>query len=176
MVLAVEVIKNFITSMAKSYVFALLVITLLMILMIGRIRTGLLSMVANLVPIICIFGVMGIYTIPLDMSTILVGSIVLGLVVDDTIHFLHHFRRAYEESSNVEAAVRETLFSTGRALLITSLVICGGFSIYMTSSLANNIRFGLLTSCAVVFALAADFFLVPALLSLVYGKKKSIST
>ncbi|NVM21227.1 MAG: RND family transporter [Desulfobacterales bacterium] len=171
--LFMQITKNFITSMAKSYVFALLVITLLMVLMIGRVRIGLMSMVANVVPIICIFGVMGGCDIPLDMSTILIGSIVLGLVVDDTIHFLHHFRRAYKETSSVEAAVRETLFSTGRALVITSLVLCGGFFIYMTSYLAYNIRFGLLTGCAVLFALAADFFLVPALLSLAYGKRTS---
>ncbi len=173
MVLVVQVIENFITSMVKSYLFALLVITLLMMLMVGRVRIGLLSMVANVVPIIAIFGVMGILDIPVDMSTILVGSIVLGLVVDDTIHFLHHFRRAYDETSNVEAAVRETLFSTGRALVITSMVLCGGFSIYMISDLANNIRFGLLVSFAVLFALAADFFLMPALLSLVFGKESS---
>ncbi|MBW1745034.1 MAG: hypothetical protein JRJ25_01410, partial [Deltaproteobacteria bacterium] len=66
--------------------------------------------------------------------------------------------RAYEETSNVEAAVRETLHSTGRALVITSMVLCGGFFIYTTSYLTNNIRFGLLTGCAVLFALAADFF------------------
>ena len=173
MVLFIRIIKNFITSMAKSYVFALLVITLLMVLIIGRLGLGLMSMIANVVPIIGLFGVMRICDIPLDMSTILVGSIVLGLVVDDTIHFLHHFRKAYENTSNVEVAVRETLFSTGRALAITSLVLCGGFFIYMTSYLANNIRFGLLTGCAVIFALAADFFLVPALLSLAYGSRPS---
>ncbi|MEE4352449.1 MAG: MMPL family transporter [Desulfatiglans sp.] len=171
MVLFIHIIKNTIISMVKSYSFSLLVITLLMVLMIGRLRIGLMSMIANMTPIVCIFGIMGIFDVPLDMSTILVGSLVLGLVVDDTIHFLHHFREAYEETSHVEAAVRETLFSTGRALVITSLVLCGGFFIYMTSYLANNIRFGLLTGCAVIFALAADFFLVPALLSLVYQKK-----
>ncbi|MBT8358243.1 MAG: MMPL family transporter, partial [Desulfobacterales bacterium] len=169
--LFVQITKNFITSMAKSYLFALLAITFLMLLMIGRVRIGLMSMVANIVPVICIFGVMGLCDIPLDMATILVGSIVLGLVVDDTIHFLHHFRRAYEETSSVELAVRETLYSTGRALLITSLVLCGGFFIYTTSFLVVNIRFGLLTGCAVLFALAADFLLVPALLSLAYKKR-----
>ncbi len=171
MALFVQITKNFITSMAKSYLFALLAITLLMVIMIGRVRIGIMSMVANVVPVICIFGVMGVCDIPLDMATILVGSIVLGLVVDDTIHFLHHFRRAYEETSSVEAAVRETLHTTGRALVITSLVLCGGFFIYTTSYLLINIRFGLLTGCAVLFALAADFFLVPALLSLIYGKR-----
>lgn len=173
MPLFVQMTKHFITSMAKSYIFALLVITLLMVLIIGRIRIGLMSMVANVAPILCIFGIMGVCNIPLDMATILIGSIVLGLVVDDTIHFLHHFRRAYEQTSNVEAAVQETLHTTGRALAITSLVLCGGFFIYMTSYLAHNARFGLLAGCAVLLALGADFFLVPALLKLVYWKRNS---
>jgi predicted RND superfamily exporter protein len=60
------------------------------------------------------------------------------LVVDDTIHFLHHFRAAYDKTRQVKTAVKQSLFTTGRALVITSLVLCGGFSIYMTSALANN--------------------------------------
>lgn len=172
MSLFIQMIKNFITSMVKSYIIALVVITLMMILMIGRIRIGLMSMIANIVPIICIFGIMGVCDIPVDMATILIGSLVLGLVVDDTIHFLHHFRRAIDEHHDIETAVRETLFTTGRALAITSLVLCGGFFIYTGSFLASNVRFGLLSGSGVLLALAADFFLVPALLSLVYGKKE----
>lgn len=170
--LFVKLIKNVVTSLAKSYVFALIVITLLMIFMVGRVRIGLLSMVANLAPIIGVLGLMGIKHIPLDLSTMLIGSIVLGLVVDDTIHLLHHFRRAYDECNDVEQAVRLTLFSTGRAMVITSCVLAGGFFIYTAAYLESNVRYGLLSGCAVVFALAADFFLVPALLSLAYGNRK----
>jgi predicted RND superfamily exporter protein len=173
--LFVQLIKNVVTSLAKSYVFALLVITLLMIFMVGRVRIGLLSMVANVAPIIGVLGLMGIKHIPLDLSTMLIGSLVLGLIVDDTIHFLHHFRRAYEKCNDVEQAVRLTLFSTGRAMVITSCVLAGGFFIYTTAYLESNVRYGLLNGCAVVFALIADFYLVPALLSLVYGKRKSQS-
>lgn len=171
--LFIQLIRNFITSMVKSYSIALVVITLLMLLMIGRIRIGLMSMVANVVPIACIFGVMGALSIPLDMATILIGSIVLGLVVDDTIHYLHHFRRAYDETGSVEGAVYETLTTTGRALFVTSMVLCGGFLIYTAGYLASNVRFGLLAGSAVLFALAADFFLVPALLSIVYGRRRA---
>ncbi|MBI9075084.1 MAG: MMPL family transporter [Desulfatibacillum sp.] len=174
MSLFIGITKLFITSMAKSYVFALAVITLLMILMIGRIGLGLMSMIANIVPIIMIFGVMGVLGIPLDLFSILIGSIVLGLVVDDTIHFLHHFRRSFEINRNVEQAVRETPHTAGRAIVITSLVLCGGFFIYMTAYLTCNVHFGLLTGCAILFALAADLFLVPALLTVMYGKGVSV--
>lgn len=171
MVIFVQMIKRFITSMAKSYVIALVVITILMVLMIGRLGVGLMSMAANIAPVMCVFGLMGMAGIPLDMATILIGSIVLGLVVDDTIHFLHHFRKAYDQTLDMEAAVRETLHTTGRAMAITSMVLCGGFFIYMGSFLNSNIRFGWLAGSAVLLALAADFFLVPALLTLAYGKR-----
>jgi predicted RND superfamily exporter protein len=171
MVIFVQMIKRFITSMAKSYIIAIAIITLLMILLIGRIGIGLMSMVANIGPVLCVFGIMGIAKIPLDMATILIGSIVLGIVVDDTIHFLHHFRKVYDESLCVETAVGETLKTTGRALVITSLVLSGGFFIYTASFLMSNIRFGWLSGCSVLFALAADFLLVPALLTIVLKRK-----
>jgi len=170
--LFVKIVTNALTSMAKSYTFALIIITLLMIAMVGRIRIGLMSMAANISPIICIMGLMGIMRIPLDLSTMLVGSLVLGIVVDDTIHFLYHFRRAFEEKDDVEQAVRETLLTTGRALFITSMVLCGGFFIYTVGYLANNVRFGIISGFAIIFALIADFFLIPALLSIAYRKKK----
>jgi predicted RND superfamily exporter protein len=97
------------------------------------------------------------------------------LVVDDTIHFLHHFRKAYDETLDLQAAVRETLRTTGRALVITSLVLSGGFFIFTASFLNSNVRFGWLTGCAVLLALAADFFLVPALLTLAMRRKKGIA-
>ncbi|MGL1933256.1 MAG: MMPL family transporter [Desulfotalea sp.] len=170
--LFVQIISNALTSMAKSYTFAIVIITLLMIILVGKIRIGLMSMVANVAPIVCILGLMGLIGIPLDLSTMLVGSLVLGIVVDDTIHFLHHFRRAFEQTADVEQAVLETLLSTGKALFITSMVLCGGFFVYTFGALANNVRFGIISGFAILFALVADFFLVPALLSLVYTKTK----
>ena len=111
--------------------------------------------------------------IHLDLSTMLVGSLVLGIIVDDTIHFLHHFRRSFDGTGDVEQAVRETLYTTGRALFITSMVLCGGFFVYTVGTLANNVRFGVISGAAIIFALLADFILVPALLSIAYGRKQA---
>ena len=174
MALFIGITKMFITSMAKSYLFAIVAITLMMMVMMGNFKIGLMSMIANIVPIVMIFGVMGIARIPIDMMTILVGSIVLGLVVDDTIHFLHHFQRAYNMTGCVETAVKETLHNTGRALMITSIVLCGGFFIYTTAYLSCYIRFGILTGSAVLFALTTDLVLLPALLTLVYKRRESV--
>ncbi|MCI5141806.1 MAG: hypothetical protein D3909_08800 [Candidatus Electrothrix sp. ATG1] len=171
MPLLVQVIKNSITTMTKSYTISLVVITLLMLVLVGRVRIGLMSMAANVIPILCVMGMMGMINIPLDLGTMIVGSLVLGIVVDDTIHFLHHFRRAFVETGNVETAVRDTLLSAGRAMFITSMVLSGGFFIFMVGSMVSSVRFGIICGFAVLFALVADFFLVPALLSIAYRKK-----
>ncbi len=168
--LFVTIVTNALTSMTESYGIALVLISILMIILAGRIRIGLLSMVANVGPIIMVMGLIGILSIPVDLSSVLVGSLVLGIVVDDTIHFLHHFQRSYQQTADTELAVRQTMQTTGRALFITSLVLCGGFYIYMIGSLSNNVRFGIITGTAIIFALAADFFLLPALLSVVYSR------
>jgi predicted RND superfamily exporter protein len=171
MALFIAMINNAISTMAKSYAIALSIITVLMMLLIGRVRIGMLSMVPNLIPILMILGLMGWADIPMDLSNILVGSVAIGLVVDDTIHFMHNFRRYFEESGDVREAVTRTLQTTGRAILVTSVVLSGGFFICMLAEMKNTYYYGLLTGSAVVLALVADFFLAPALMAAVHGRR-----
>lgn len=171
MALFTAIIHNVVTTMAKSYIIALSIITVLMMVLIGRVRIGMLSMVPNLVPIMVILGIMGWLGISFDLSTILIGSITIGIVVDDTIHFMHNFRRYVEETGDVERAVRSTMLTTGRAMLITTVVLASGFFVTMLAEMKNTAVFGLLTGSAVVLALVADYFLAPALMTLVYRKK-----
>lgn len=160
-----------ITSMAESYIIAVVVITLLMIILIGKLRIGLLSMIPNLAPIILMLGVIGWLGFPMDLFTMMVASIAIGLAVDDTIHFMHNFRRYYELSGDPEQAVFDTLHSTGRAMLVTTVVLSVGFFIYMFASMANIVRFGFLTGFTILTALAADYFIAPALMVLVNKKR-----
>ena len=160
-------ISNAIDSMGRSYLYALLVITILMILLIGRLRIGLLSMIPNLTPIIIILGIMGWLSIPMNLFTMLVGNIAIGLAVDDTIHFMHNFRRYFEKSKDAKAAVMETLNTTGRAMLVTSCVLSVGFFIFMFATMNNLFHFGLLTGLTIILALLADYFIAPALMVVV---------
>jgi len=169
--LIVKTFNNTITSMATSYMTAVAVITLMMILLIGRIRIGLLSMIPNLAPIILMLGVIGWLGFPMDLFTMMVASIAIGLAVDDTIHFMHNFRRYYEQSGDPEKAVFETLHSTGRAMLVTSVVLSMGFFIYMFANMENIVRFGFLTGFTILMALASDYFIAPALMVLVNKKR-----
>ncbi|TDI96901.1 MAG: patched family protein [Deltaproteobacteria bacterium] len=160
-------INALLVSMIRSYAIALIVITPLMILLIGSLRGGLLSMIPNLAPVVITLGVMGWFGIPLDAFNLLLGCIAIGLAVDDTIHFMHNFQRYYNASGDAPWAVHETLRTTGRALLFTTLVLAAGFFIYMFSSMNNLSDFGFLTGFCLLVAFLADILLAPALMVLV---------
>ena len=100
----------------------------------------------------------------------LVASIAIGLAVDDTIHFMHHFHRYLDKFGDVELAVRKTLLTSGRAMLTTSVILSAGFFVFCFASMSNLIQFGILTGMTIILALLADFVLAPALMSLRYGK------
>ena len=169
-------VTNAINSMAKSYLYALVVITILMILLIGRLRIGLLSMIPNLSPIIITLGLMGWFKIPMNLFTMLVGNIAIGLAVDDTIHFMHNFRRYFEETGDAKIAVMETLHTAGRAMLVTSCVLSIGFFIFMFATMDNLFHFGLLTGFTIIMALIADYFIAPALMVIVNKNRSKHET
>ena len=172
MALLSQTINNAIISMARSYVIALIVITALMIILIGRIRIGLLSMIPNLAPILLMLGVIGATPIKMDLFTMMVASIAIGLAVDDTIHFMHNFRRYYEQGGDPKRAVSETLHTTGRAMLVTTIVLSIGFFIFVFAGMNNLFAFGVLTAFTILMALVADYLVAPALMVLVNRPQK----
>jgi predicted RND superfamily exporter protein len=154
-------------TMARSYALALLLVTPLMILMLGSLRGGLISMIPNVTPVILTLGLMGWLDVPIDFSTMMSGAVILGLAVDDTIHFAHNFQRFHARGSEPAEAVRRTLETTGRAMLFTSLVLGGGFLIYVFASMENLVNLGVFTAFAIATAFLADVLLAPALMVLV---------
>ena len=170
----VQTMYDVITTMFKSYGFALIAITCLMIVLIGKLKIGLLSMAPNLLPIVFVMGLMGWMGMPFDFSNMMVGSVAIGLVVDDTIHFLHNLRRHLDRTGNISIAISETLHTTGRAIFITSMVLISGMAVAMTADLKSTANFGLITGCTILLALAADFFLVPALMYATHVKKSRV--
>ena len=123
-----------------------------MIVMIGSLRAGLVSMVPNLVPILLTLGMMAVTDIPIDMFTLLAGCIAIGLAVDDSIHFISSFRRYLGMGHDPIRAVEETMQSTGRALLFTSIVLTAGFLVLMLSDMNNLQQVGALTAFAITSA------------------------
>lgn len=168
-----RIIHTAIYAAAQSYAIAMVVITLMMILLIGNLRLGLLSMIPNLGPILLVLGVMGWFNIPLDMFTMLIASIAIGLAVDDTIHFMYHFKRNFEATSNVKTSVSRALHTAGRAIITTSIVLSVGFFIFMFASMNNVYFFGTMTGLAILLALAGNIFLAPALMAMALGGRES---
>ena len=158
-------------SVSRSYVIAFAIITPLMILLIGNLRIGLASMIPNLAPILMVLGLMGWMGWPMDMFTLMVGGVAIGLVVDDTIHFMHNFRRYHLQSDDISEAVRLTLRTTGRALLFTSTVLTVAFSIYMLSEMQSLNKFGALAALAIALAFVLDILVSPALMALLMRRK-----
>ncbi len=169
----VRTLSAIIRSMGESYLIAGIVITLLMVLLIGNVRIGLCSMAPNFLPIVCGLGLMKLTGIPLDYSTIMVGGIAIGLAVDDTVHFMHNFRRYYNQCGDAREAVRQTMLTTGRAMLFTTIILACGFFILLLAELQSTINFGIITGFTISMALLADFLLAPAIMVILTGKKKT---
>jgi hypothetical protein len=163
-----QTINSLLSSLVRSYLLALSIITPLMILLIGSFRVGLASMVPNLTPIIITLGLMGWFGIVIDAFTLMIGGIAIGLCVDDTIHYMHNFRRYFLKYGDVRRANKETLRTTGRALLVTSVVLSSGFIIFIFSEMNNLFYFGLLTSFTIASAFVIDILVSPALMSITH--------
>lgn len=162
--LLINTFSNSIRSSVSSYLIAGVAITFMMMLILGSFRLGLISMIPNLTPIIMGLFVMYLGNIPLDMFTLLIGSIAIGLAVDDTIHFMHNFKRYYLESRDAAKAIEQTFFTTGKAMVITTLVLALGFYAYIAAYMISVQNFGILTGSVIVFALLSDLLLAPALM------------
>ena len=155
------------SSMAVSYVVAFVLIAIMMTILLGSIKIGLTSMIPNVLPVIMTLAFMTIVGMPLDMFTMLVGAIVIGLSVDDTVHFFHNFAKYHHRGLSTKESVEETMLGTGRALVATTIVLSFGFYVYMFASLSNLINFGILAGGAITIALISNIILGPALLTLI---------
>ncbi|MBK7947491.1 MAG: MMPL family transporter [Deltaproteobacteria bacterium] len=165
MTLLSQVFEAVIRSMARSYVAALILITPLMMLLLGSFRRGLVAMVPNVLPILAVLGVMGFLGITLDSTTMMIGAMIIGIAVDDTIHFMHKFHRSFDETADLEFSVCETLRTTGSAMLFTSVALTLGFLVFAASDMRNIRIFGLFSALATAVAFAADLWVAPALLA-----------
>jgi len=164
-ILSTTITKS-IESSIESYIIAFIVIAVLMVLLIGNLKLGLLSMIPNLTPIMFGVAFMVVFKLPLDMFTILIGAIAIGMVVDDTIHYMHNFKRYYILHNDVDEAIRLTLHSSGRAIFITSMVLSSGFLVFMFASMTNLFNFGLITGVTVIVAMITNLTLTGALMKL----------
>lgn len=164
--LLVELQDELLRSQIRSFGLAFLLIVPLILVFFRSPAYAAASLPPNLVPIVLVLGSMGYVGIPLDPATVMIAAIALGLAVDDTIHFLGHYRRLRRDGAAVERAAVDTLVAVGRALWITTAVVAAGFSMLCFSSFRPLLFFGLLSAVTAVAALVGNLVLLPAVLML----------
>ncbi|WP_338081391.1 efflux RND transporter permease subunit [Aliarcobacter lanthieri] len=174
MVLYNNMLQSLFESQASTFGASLLVLSIMFFLIFRSSKVVFIAIVSNLIPISLVFGIMGWLGIPLDIMTITIAAIALGIAVDDTIHFIHRFEVEYKFDHNYMNAIKRAHEGIGHAMYYTTIVIVIGFSILMLSNLIPTIYFGLLTGVVMISVLIADLLLLPKMLLMLkpYTKKE----
>jgi len=154
-----------IRSMLTGTTLALVLISLVLIIALRSLKIGLVSLIPNLAPAAMAFGLWGLFVGEVGLGLSVVTGMTLGIVVDDTVHFLSKYLRARREQHlNPPDAVRYAFSTVGMALTVTTLVLIAGFMVLTESPFKLNADMGLLTAVTIGFALIADFLFLPPLL------------
>jgi len=158
----------------QSFLISVLIIGLLLMIAFQSVRVGLIGLIPNLMPAIFVGGFMGWAGIPLDMMTATLIPMMLGMAVDDTIHFFNHSKLEFDRSQDYSDAIRRTFRVVGVAIVTTSIITSAVFACFATSACAMCLNFGILAVIGILSALLADLFITPLLVKKfkVYGKEK----
>jgi predicted RND superfamily exporter protein len=152
-----------IDSQIKTFGTAFGLVIACIALLFWSIRAGLLSALPNLLPLVLMLGLMGWVGVPLDLTTVMVAPMLLGLVVDDTVHVLERVLTAREEGATVRGSFLTSVEEVGHAVMLTSIVLIAGFVTPVMGSFKPHMSFALLSVAAIVLALLADVVVLPAL-------------
>ncbi|EMR00744.1 efflux RND transporter permease subunit [Cesiribacter andamanensis] len=160
-------------NMLEGLGIAFGVIALIIGLLYRSWRMTLIALVPNIIPLLMIAGIMGWAGIYLKASTSIIFTIAFGIAVDDTIHFLSKLKLELNKGRSLLYAIKHTYLFTGKAIIITSTILAGGFLTLLLSSFGSTFYTGLLVSLTLIFAVIADLSLLPVLLLLFLPKKNS---
>ncbi|SEQ37416.1 hypothetical protein SAMN04487977_10444 [Treponema bryantii] len=148
----------------RSIGTSLIVILLLLIIAFTSLRTGFIAMIPNVAPIAIIGGIMGYAGVNLDMITAMIMPMILGIAVDDTIHFTNHIKYHFELTGNYRSAVLNSYREIGKTMIMTTIILCAMFGIFLTSTMTVLVNIGWLSIVGLGSALIADYTLTPVLL------------
>ena len=160
--------NNLLQSLFKSQILTIGVVFMAILLMFAlsfrNLKMAVLAVIPNLIAASMVLGLMGWFHISLDIMTITIAAICIGIAVDDTIHYVHRFTEEFSKNRNYWAAVKRSHAGIGRAMYYTTITITLGFSILALSNFIPTIYFGLLTGFSMLVALLADLLLLPLLI------------
>ena len=155
-----KLVRGSLRSIGTSFI----VIFLLLVLAFSSLRTGAIAMIPNIAPVMLIGGIMGYSHIVLDMITALIMPMILGIAVDDTIHFTNHIKVHFEEFGNYRKAILESYREIGKTMAMTTIILCAMFFIFVFSTMNALVRIGYLSVVGLAGALVADYTLTPILI------------
>jgi predicted RND superfamily exporter protein len=153
-------------SQAASFTLAIGVISLIMVITLGSLQAGVIAMIPNVIPALLSFGLMGLFAVPLDTDTLLIAPLIIGIAVDDTIHFMTHYRVELIKTGSIEKALSSAIMEVGQAVMFTTMVLGLGFALLTFSDYLGMAKMGFFGSIAIFVALLCDLFLIPAMIIL----------
>lgn len=160
------------SSLVEGLSFAILVVSILMGLLYRSFRMVVISIVPNIIPLIVIAGVMGFFGINLKVTTAIVFTISFGIAIDDTIHFLSNFKLELKRGKSKIYALKSTYLGTGKAIVLTTVILIGGFSMLLMSDFMGTFYMGLMICITLIVAVLSDLFILPLLLLYFFPEPK----
>ncbi len=164
--------KYLVQNTIQGLLTGILALALLTFIIHRSLKMVLVFLIPNVVPLLIMAGIMGIFGIPLKASTAIFFSIAFGIATDDTIHFISRFKLELKKSTSPLRAFKHTYAETGKPVFLTTLILLGGFISLILSDFESIRLFGLLTCLTLLVALLAEVVLLPVLLMVLFRKKK----
>ncbi|MDQ1245106.1 MAG: uncharacterized protein QG565_1447 [Campylobacterota bacterium] len=163
-----NMLQSLFASQIKTIGIVVFILFMMFLVLFRNLKVAIIAIIVNIIPVSVIFGFLGWMKIPLDLMTITIAAISLGIAVDDTIHYIHRFTLEYRQNNDRIASMYNSHSSIGTAMFYTSTIIMVGFSVLVLSNFLPTIYFGLLTMMAMFMAILGDLLLLPVLL-LIFG-------
>ncbi len=162
--LAMQAAQYITENQAITFGIALVAVSVILLLVFGSFKVGMIALIPNLIPALLTLGLLGITGVPLDFFTMMLAPIVIGISVDDTVHFISNYQLQLAKDGDVNAALRRTMTEAGPGVVFTSLILGLGFGIMAIASGAGMSNLGKFGALAIFMGLLNDLFLLPALL------------
>jgi len=158
--------KDVTNTLIYSLSLAIFFVSLIMLIIFKRFNLLWVFILPNILPVVLVLGLMGWMGITIDIGVAIAGAIIIGVAVDDTIHFLVKYFEARKRGLSMQETFDEVLHYAGKAILFTTIILSVAFSLFAFSTFTPNQNFGIVTAFALIVALVVDLLLLPALLSI----------
>lgn len=162
--LAMQTAQYLTSNQVITFGIAIAAVSVILLLVFGSVKVGLIALLPNLIPALLTVGLLGISGVTLDFYTMMLAPIIIGISIDDTVHFISQYQHQIKEDGDINAALRRTMAESGPGVVFTSLILGLGFGIMAIASAAGTSNMGKFGALAIFMGLLNDLFLLPAMI------------